>query len=281
LIFSVVLSRLGVPTCVAGQIAGDRHGASILRILRLNDVETTMLTTLSEHRTKINDIKVRLDGLWHRIGCQPAWFPYLGTDITQSDLNRYSHLHIAGLSSMLRAVPKATDLLMKSFREVGKPVSVGLTALNDSEAFRVAQSIASEDMLFCDQQEFAQLLGTESRCPENVLETAVSSRFSKCVVTLGRRGAVGRWGCSTSFRVVAPASSALNCLGAGDVFSAVFVAGSLRRYPVTSCAKLATIAAVESVKGALWDTWLRNCSSLSRLEALAEDAESGIEIVEV
>jgi sugar/nucleoside kinase (ribokinase family) len=204
------------------------------------------------------------------------------------DFSKFTHLHVGALNGLMRADPVEASTVIALCRR-SMNVSIGLASVVANAAeFRTMMS--DDDLIFCTSGEFFSLLGVsagESHSNDlyELLSLIAESTFKNCVVTLGIKGSITKWDGSSMFYVDATgrsssrarihalsdirkfrsaidretpccATESCSTVGAGDVFSAVFVAASMKGYDVEESLRAAAKAASWSVRERVWDDWL-------------------------
>ncbi len=299
-ITSSIIAAMGIPTTIAGRVGDDSNGRVIRDLLQSHGVDVSELHLAPDLQTKIARNVISPHGEWRRESAEPAVVPYL-TNGRPPSLDRFTHLHVGGLNGLVRSAPAATRSLIEAGRNCRLAASIGLSRRNfDADLFN--ELISAQDVVFCTAYEFRRLTSTESEAPEDVLSSAIASRFESCVITFGALGAIAKWkdtdcyyvsahGCSlvharievesqvvrlmecVKHPLVRASTPSVSTVGAGDVFAAVFLAASLSRYAIPDALRAADRAASLSVKDRTWDAWLARAPDIPALIRLSK-AES-------
>lgn len=288
-IFSATSSMMGIPTTIAGQVGADAEGELIRDCLRSHGVDVTGMRSAPAIPTKVSRNVIRTNGDWYRESVRPEFFNYLPTE-RPAGLHQFTHLHVGGLNGLLNSVPDACARFIRSSRKHQLAISIGLASRQVDQRL-LEQTISDNDILFCTDDEFCRLLSLTSNTPEAALAALIDSRFANCIVTLGPLGAIAKWRASELYHVdayglrisAAQADSArqvgrlraaiasldfrssvltpLNTIGAGDIFSAVFMAMTVSNQTPEAALRGAAKAASLSIQHACWDGWLKDASS--------------------
>ena len=267
-IFSSVAARMGTPTVVLGQVGWDANGNSIQHSLEAHGVDTTYLHLTRRHRTKVASVRVSADGTWRKEAADPEHFPYLPATVSLSSLRDCRHLHVGGLTGLLRVAPAETLKMIETCREAGVAVSIGL-APGTCQRDLLAKAVHSTDLVLGTAAEFSFLLDKELIRLDEISEILGRSQLENCVITLGSEGALVRWRGLEPFHIRTQTRHAVSTVGAGDVFAGILVSALQSGFPVEASLRLASCAATLSVSSPTWDDWLKRFTNLSELQNLA------------
>jgi sugar/nucleoside kinase (ribokinase family) len=301
-IFCSVASAMGVPASLAGRVGADLGGNLVSDVLRSHGVELSRLCVDGTAPTKIGRNVVSSTGVWRRESAVPEIVPYLHDVHDDLDAVGFTHLHVGGLHGLLRSVPATTSRILRSCRDQGLTVSVGLSSGPfDREGLR--RLLSDTDVLFCSADEFRRLSLAAAAERRDILRRVAVSRFEHCVVTFGARGALVKWEGSVCYGVDAfgtdlrsariaseaemkelgesgaslgdadagaqPSEIVVSTVGAGDVFAGVFMAAIASGHRVEDALRAAARGASLSVRDAVWDRWLSRVPA-PKLENLLE-----------
>lgn len=282
-IASSILAKSGLPTAIAGQVGEDAWGTTVRKLLHQHGVDTTHLHS-THTPTKIARLSIKEDGDWHKISSHPETFPYLSVHFDTANVSHYSHLHVGGINSLLRAAPRETQAIIEASRRYGNTVSIGL-ASGDVGNLLSDLIDHDKDMILCNRSEFSQLFSMQFDDSASLVEGLIESRIRNCIITLGAAGSMAKWAGSTYCHLdawgVNLLSTGIKCrggrhrlleairthrshdsrskivstVGAGDVFSAVLLAFLISGSEIGRALQAAARAASASLAYTVWDGW--------------------------
>jgi len=226
LLVACTLARGGVHVSLAGILGDDAGGQLLRRTLADGGVDLCLLETAPGLPTKTCPIRVAPDGTWTGSTPVPFFHPYLSRPF----FGVGDGLHVAGANSLLRAAPDALGSTVADARQRGVPVSWGLNRLGDED---LQSLVRSEDLVFCNAAERGAV------------------PIVNGIVSHGAEGVeVIRAGRAT--RLPAVRVQAVNTVGAGDVLSAVTLAGVRSGDDLLDAARAGIDAAARSVTRRTW-----------------------------
>ncbi len=251
-------SRFGLKVTLLGQCGNDRAGESLTSKLQEHHVDTRFLLS-SRGESKVCSIRIDREGEWHRGWVGDAVL-YLVPGHGSFSTN-YDRLHIAGANSMARTVPHICEELVRRFRDAGKKVSFGLNRVSQDEREALHGWMEEKDIVFMNDVEFCELTGSCSDDSGGYAGAILASRYGCGVITCGSNGAVARNGLKL-FSCSSPQVTVRSTVGAGDVFSGVFLARVDQGASTEEALREAVRCASESCESHLWDDWLPRETSL-------------------
>jgi sugar/nucleoside kinase (ribokinase family) len=144
-----------------------------------------------------------------------------------------------------RAAMKAA---IRMAREAGREVALGVSAvfciLGHKADFDAMIDAGDVDILFANEDELAALTG-EAEFEAGI--AALRGRVPLLVVTRGAEGAVALRGEERAEVAAEPVDRVVDTTGAGDLFSAGFLAGLVRGRPLGDCLAMGAVAAAEII----------------------------------
>lgn len=293
-IFSSVLSEMGMDCSVLGQVGSDPDGDQIVRCLQRHKVSTALLRRESSLQTKVGRNLVSIDGEWKRLSSKPAIVAYMSPEQACIDVSDYTHLHVGGLHGLLRSARDVTLSVLNACIDRGLTISVGL-ASGEVDSSDLNAGVPKGAFVFCTLSEFRHLLLARGLRASDPLEQLLEMGVGNCVITLGAAGSVAILDSTVIYVVDATGAhlrrsrveasedirrfvrrhtwhegprrpvASVNAVGAGDVFSAVFEAGVLGGYPSERALCAAAKAASLSVTDRTWDAWISRATCVEDL----------------
>jgi sugar/nucleoside kinase (ribokinase family) len=239
------LARLGINTAFLGKIGDDANGKYYREVFeqlggsggcfKVSKEAATArclsLVTPDSERTMRTDL-----------GAAALFLPQ---EVTQSDFQSCSHVHVEGY---LLFNPDLILAVLTAAKEAGCTISLDLAS------FEVVHASATSlphllrdyvDMVFANEAEAEAFCG--SAVPEDGLR-ALAQLCPVVAVKLGKDGALlSRHG--EEVRVAAvPAAKVVDTTGAGDYWAAGFLYGCLQGYDLHTCGELGSLLGAEAVQ---------------------------------
>lgn len=215
---AVGLSRLGVPALLLTELGDDAHGELVVEHLRSSDVELAPGSVRPGHRTSTATARLAEDGA-ATYEFDLTW--ELGAATLPEDLRG---LHVGSLGTAL--APGRDAVLALLGQAAGRDVLVSydpnvrrglLPTWHD-----VARVAADVDVVKMSDEDL-ELLRPEEPVETVVREVLDNGRTRLVVVTRGGAGALGFTTQGTA-EVVAPPTTVVDTVGAGDSFMAALIA---------------------------------------------------------
>lgn len=235
------LSRLGIDTGMLSACGDDHFGAIALSGLKNNRVDTSGVTVIPGARTYYCIMMLDPSGE-KAILVVDTGLIYPPKYVLQKQLPfllSARHAHFIGIDP-LRMAPT-----MKAAKEAGLTVSVDLDAAYQGlDACRHA--VKWSDVVFVNRQGAGTLFPGDT--VEHTLQQLLALGPSIAIITSGKKGVYASNG-TTYAHVPAFQVKVIDTTGAGDVFSAAFLYGYLRRWDLESALRFASGAAALSVGG--------------------------------
>jgi sugar/nucleoside kinase (ribokinase family) len=144
-----------------------------------------------------------------------------------------------------RAAMKAA---IRMARKAGRQVALGVSAvfciMNHLSDFRALVDDGDIDILFANEEEVLALTGAAD------FDAAMDALAAKLPLVVATRGKDGAWAAANGARFHVPAEPVdrvVDTTGAGDLFSAGYLAGHVQGRPVEECLRMGAIAAAEVI----------------------------------
>ena len=240
------LARLGVETHLVARIGRDAFGRFLAGELRRDGVIAHLVEDTTEPTGKIV-ILVGAAGERSMIVDRGANLAIQPHDLPHVLFAPGRHLHLSGYS-FFEAGPRrvALDALRRA-RAAGLTVSVdpaSVALLRDVGAERFLAWTRGADLLFPNREEGALLGGTESLAHA---AAALCAHYGGVALTLGADGAIYSGAAGESVRLPAQPARVVDTTGAGDAFSAGFLAAWLAHDAPAECLRQGLALAAQVV----------------------------------
>jgi len=237
---SYTLGKLGIPTFVVTLAGRDPEAAAVIARLESAGVDTSRLMR-TDAPTSVAVCLVNRAGeraLLYQLGASAEEFPSFPIDGAR-------HFHLAAVFRMKHLRKVAPEVLRRA-RDLGMTTSVDTQWDTEGEWMKVlAPSLPSTDLLFVNEDEARMLTGHSD--PEAAARTLREAGAKTVCVKLGPKGCAvfgeGMDFASPGFRV-----DAVDSTGAGDCFSAGYIAALQRDLPHQQAARVANAVGALSVQ---------------------------------
>ena len=248
---ALALRRWNVTAHLAGCIGQDVFGEFLVKILAANGVDLEGVRRTRKAMTGMLYINVTPDGQRTFFGSRGA--NQLMSRMTRRELGLMKQVRAAslmGYSFLDKGGASAARQIIAAVHRNHGWVSLDI-GMEPSQRIpeKILQAAKSVDLLFVSSDEAAALTGCSS--PEKAFDSLLSLTIPTVVMKLGKRGCL--IADSGNVRHVPPFPiRAVDSTGAGDAFTAAFLHGQLRGWPVGESALAANAAgaAAASVVGA-------------------------------
>ncbi len=277
---AVGLARLGHAVAYIGRVGGDGFGTAILRALRGEGIDVRHLTIDDSARTGVMFRERRvlgaMDVVYHRAGSA-------GSRLTPEDVVRavddgvfegIRWLHLTGITPALSDTARAaTTRALEEGRRTGATVSLDVNMRrrlwSDEQAAPLLRDLASRvDVVFGSTDELALIAGADLDSePEQLVAAGAATGPRTVVVKLGRDGALGRDGETSTAQPGIAVTDVVDPVGAGDAFCAGFIAGRLDGVDLTTALRMGNACGALAVAASGDQSGLPDRGELARLLA--------------
>jgi 2-dehydro-3-deoxygluconokinase len=277
---AVGLARLGHAVAYIGRVGGDGFGTAILRALRGEGIDVRHLTIDDSARTGVMFRERRvlgaMDVVYHRAGSA-------GSRLTPEDVVRavddgvfegIRWLHLTGITPALSDTARAaTTRALEEGRRTGATVSLDVNMRrrlwSDEQAAPALRDLASRvDVVFGSTDELALIAGADLDSePEQLVAAVAATGPRTVVVKLGRDGALGRDGETSTAQPGIAVTDVVDPVGAGDAFCAGFIAGRLDGVDLTTALRMGNACGALAVAASGDQSGLPDRGELARLLA--------------
>jgi sugar/nucleoside kinase (ribokinase family) len=245
---ATALARLGLPVEVIGRIGTDPFGDFVLRQLHERGIETRGVTRDPEVNTSATMVMVDPDG-------ERRFVHYLGAnaclrldDVDFGMIEEASILHIAGALVLPGIDGEPTAQLLERAHSAG--VTTFLDVVWDDTGRwmeLLATSLPHVDYFVPNLTEAQAITGLEA--PEDAALALLDKGVGTVVVKLGADGCLVKTGKGERLRVPAYEVDVVDATGAGDAFTAGFIAGVWLGWPLERTARFANAVGALCVTG--------------------------------
>ena len=277
---AVGLARLGHAIAYIGRVGGDGFGTAILRALRGEGVDVRHLTIDDSARTGVMFRERRvlgaMDVVYHRAGSA-------GSRVAPEDVvsavadgvfEGIRWLHLTGITPALSDTARAaTTRALEEGRRTGATVSLDVNMRrrlwSDEQAAPLLRDLASRvDVVFGSTDELALIAGADLDSePEQLVAAVAATGPRTVVVKLGRDGALGRDGETSTAQPGIAVTDVVDPVGAGDAFCAGFIAGRLDGVDLTTALRMGNACGALAVAASGDQSGLPDRGELARLLA--------------
>jgi sugar/nucleoside kinase (ribokinase family) len=241
-------AALGASCAFVGQVADDQLGAVYIHDLRAQGVACEVAPRTLDAPTGRCLILVTPDG-------QRTMNTYLGAAqylpreaVDEATVASARVLLLEGYlwdpAEPREAMRRAVGFARAAGRQVALGVSAVFCILGHKPDFDAMIDAGDIDILFANEEELAALTG-EADFEAGI--AALRSRVPLLVVTRGADGAVAVRGEERAEVAAEPIERVVDTTGAGDLFSAGFLAGLVRGRPLDECLTMGAVAAAEII----------------------------------
>ena len=242
---SVVLARLGKKVQLISKVGEDEAGRKILDYLRENGISTDSIRMEAGLDTAINIILIDKYGERRILGAADTSPRRLEPEDVEAQLNKGETAGIVCFASMFispRFTIKAMKDLFSRIKAEGRTLIVDMTHTKNRETLEDLRDLFPYmDVFVPNDEEIGSLTGDLD--PVRNAALLVESGVKTAVVKAGARGCI----VATRDGVVEiPSVKGVQCVdttGAGDCFAAVFLAATIKGYPVREACQRACRAA--------------------------------------
>lgn len=232
---AVAAARLGAAVNLWSTVGADAAGDAVVAELAAGGVDVSGVRRLAGGRTAVSAVLVTPSGERHI-------FPFFGDALAEAPLGDVDWLALERAGAVLvdLRVPGLTRAVLRRAREAGVP-SVG--DVSNTRNWELTREL---DHLIASQECAAAVLGRDD---PHAAVARLRQRPDQVVgITLGQRGVLLDAGDGV-VALPAPAVTAIDTTGAGDVFHGAYTFGVAAGWPAVRCAEVAAAAAALSCTG--------------------------------
>jgi 2-dehydro-3-deoxygluconokinase len=277
---AVGLSRLGQSVAYIGRVGNDGFGVAIVRRLRAEGVDVRHLTVDTSATTGIMLRERRVLGpaqvVYARTGSAGSRLSVEDVDraAADGDFRDARWLHVTGVTPALSgtardAVTRAIEIARDADLTISFDVNLRRRLWSDEAAAPIVRALAEQaHVVLGSADELAVVTGSTETDPGKLALAVLALGPEIAVVKLGADGAVGARRGSAPIRVPAlPVPSVVDPVGAGDAFSAGFIAARLAGADLTPALLTANACGAAAVASVGDLTGLPDTDELERLLA--------------
>jgi 2-dehydro-3-deoxygluconokinase len=281
---AVGLARLGHRVTYVGRVGADGFGTAILRALRGEGVDVRHLAAEDAGRTGVMFRERRalgaMDVIYHRAGSA-------GSRLATDDIDRAVDdgvfdggrwLHLTGITPALSDTARAATMrALEAGRDAGMTISFDINLRrrlwSDEEAAPIVRDVASRvDVVLGSPDELALVADVDpATAPDELVAAVAALGPSTVVAKLGREGAFGRDGETSSHVPGMAVAQVVDPVGAGDAFCAGFIAGRLDGLDLAAALRMGNACGALAVAASGDQSGLPDREELARLLAGGPD----------
>ena len=243
----IALAKLGIETAIIGKVGEDGFGDFLVQRFEKNGIDVGGVARDRETATSATMVLVHGDG-------ERSFLHYLGAnatlrleDIDFERVRRSKVLHIAGALVMPAFDGEPTADLLRQAKAAG--VTTAFDTVWDATGKwmeKVAPCLPYVDYLLPSYEE-AKMLAGGCEKPEEIAKFLLDAGAKVVGLKLGEQGVYVAAADGTAFHEPIFPVKAIDALGAGDAFVAGFLAGVVRDWDLSECARFATAVGASCV----------------------------------
>lgn len=246
---SVVLSKLGIKTALAGRIGKDVNGQFIRRELEENGVDTAWLKEDEAYNTAVSYILIEESGERHFLVNRGANDGLTGKDVPDEAIKEADLVFLGSALAMQRMTDEEIAGVFKRAHKYGKITAMDASIATETLAERnldlIEKSLWETDIFIPSYEEAAFFTGNTD--VEEMLD--IFSRYSLKLlgIKLGHKGCV-----LTDFKEriwlsAYPDVKVVDTTGAGDCFMAGFLCGYLHGWDLRKIGEFASAVSAHGI----------------------------------
>ncbi|RGY98210.1 carbohydrate kinase family protein [Clostridium sp. AM58-1XD] len=239
---AVILNRLGVKVSLAGAVGCDEAGSNIIRFLKEESVEHSMVEILDGSVTTGSYVLCESSGERHFLVCGNAKHRYLFEEFSR--LDAYQLVSIGSLCCMDRMDRGGSLKLLQEAKKRGIMTAADFSGLYTGNEIEIRKLLECIDYLWPSYEEAASVSGETE--PEKIISRLTDLGASNIILKMGKKGCLVRNALTGEITSIpAVEVHAVDTTGAGDNF----VAGCI--YGLMNGRSLEEAAAVGAAAGAI------------------------------
>ena len=264
---SIGLARLGVPVAICGRVADDGFGRFLLDALQAEGVDISGVRFSDVEPTSATMVTVHTDGERSFMHCSGANAEFSAADVSLEDAAPETLLHVAGAFLMPGMDGAGCAELLQRGKAMGLTTSLD-TAWDATGRWLdlIGPSLQHTDYFLPDHAEAELISGLED--PEKAAEFFLRAGVGVVAIKLGSDGSLLASSSGERYRIPAFRVEAVDGTGAGDAYSAGFVAGLARGMSLRECGMLGSAAGACCVQALGGTRGLRDFATTSALGGL-------------
>jgi sugar/nucleoside kinase (ribokinase family) len=244
---AMVLGRLGLAVELAGYSGADVVGEQLRAMLAANGVGTAKLLRHPSAGTGTSVITLTPQGERSVIFVNGANACFDLTSVPDAWLDDLQLLYVGSIFVLPQFSGTAVAALFARARARGITTVLNICWDADGRGLPfLAPALRKTDYFILNYDEGRLLTGEEQ--PERIIERLEAVTAGSVVLTLGERGCCLRQGGRWQYVPARPVQ-ATDCTGAGDSFTAGFIAGLVAGWPAVACAHAGCYVAALAVTG--------------------------------
>jgi len=234
---AIAMARLGLKVATVGRVGDDRMGDIVLQVLEANGVLTDYMVRDGHCRTALSVVAINEKGERSFIHHPGATLALAADDVPSSLLGRTRSLHIGGAFLLPRFDGHPMARLLRQARENGAVTFVDTAVDGKGNPLDVVRAVLPHvDYFLPSEAEASGMTGTDD--PQKMAACLLRQGVGTVCIKLGERGC---YVADAGGGELIPAYDVdpVDTCGAGDTFTAGFIAGVLNGWDATRAASLA------------------------------------------
>ena len=233
-------AKLGLKTCAIGAVGSDEKADWLLSAMQKVGIDTGSMQIV-DAPTSSTILAIRPDGSRPALHVKGASNHFVITADMRARALDAKIVHYGGTGLLARMDGQPTADFFRSAKEAGRTTTFDLIQAGPDTLSLVEPSLPYIDIFMPSIDEASALSGaTEpSDCARFFLDRGVKV----CAISLGGEGSLVVASDGRTFRLAAHDVAVRDTTGCGDAYSAGFIAGLVRDWPIEECARFATATA--------------------------------------
>ena len=226
----VPCARLGLKALAVGAVGTDEKADWVLDALRREGIDISTMERMAGSPTSATILPIRPDGsrpALHARGASARW--------------RISDAAQARAGSLLAMDGEPSRALLAAARKAGRTTTLDLISARPETLGLLVPLLPEVDFFMPSIDETAAMVGTDdpAACARFFLERGAGA----CAISLGGEGSFVMTRDGRHFTMPAFEVPVRDTTGCGDAYSGGFIAGLVRGWELSACARLATATA--------------------------------------
>lgn len=237
----VPCARLGLTALAVGAVGEDEKADWMLDALRRDGIDVSVMERLPGSPTSATILPIRPDGSRPALHARGASARWRISPAAQMRACQGRIVHLGGVGSLLAMDGEPSRALLADARKAGRTTTLDLISAR-SETLALLEPLLPEvDFFMPSIDETAVMVGTHdpAACARFFLDRGAGA----CAISLGGDGSFVMTRDGQQFTMPAFEVQVRDTTGCGDAYSGGFIAGLVRGWDLTECARLATATA--------------------------------------
>lgn len=234
-------ARLGLKTLAVGAVGADEKADWLLAAMTKEGIDVSGMDRLTDCPTSATILPIRPDGSRPALHAKGASRQWRISPETTAKACRAKVLHFGGVGSVPAMDGPNTAALLAAAKTAGCITTLDLIMAAPSALGLLEPLLGSVDVFMPSIEETAAMVGSHDPavCARFFLDRGVGT----CAISLGGDGSFVMTRAGEAFTMPAFDIQVRDTTGCGDAYTAGFIAGLVKDWPLPDCARLATATA--------------------------------------